>query len=112
MMIIILEPKKNLGGGRANQLAGSLADAVGKLRIVHGSRQDQRANQGRGDAHRLVVGCAPTPFGELALDEPNEVLDAPTCGAAYFCVLARHFAPCRGDDAAQLRSVHEPRSPA
>ena len=66
--------QKKLRGRRANLLARCLADAGGELRIVHCSRQDQRPNQGRGDAHRLVVGCAPTPFGELALDEPNEVL--------------------------------------
>src|SRR3954469_5734500 len=104
MMIVISKVKKNLGSGCADQLAGSLAEAVGKLGIVDGSCQDQRPNQGRGDAHRLVVGCAPAPFGELALDEPNEVLDAPTRGAAYFRLLARHFAAGRCDDATLLRS--------
>src|SRR5437763_443231 len=63
-----IRSQKKLAGRGANQLARCPADAVGELRIVHCARQDQRPNQGRGDAHRLVVGCAPTPLGELALD--------------------------------------------
>src|SRR5438477_5165831 len=107
MMIVIYRDKK-LAGRRANQLARCLANAVGKLRIVYRSRQDQRANQGRGDTHRLVMSRAPAPFGELTFDEADDVLDAPARGAAHFGLLAWHFAPCRGDGASLLRSGHMP----
>ena len=48
--------------------ARGLADAIGELRIVHCPRQHQRTDEGRRDAHRLVVSCALPPLGELALD--------------------------------------------
>src|SRR3954470_23972648 len=102
MTSVISEVKKKLAGRRANQLARRLADTVRKLRIVHCSRQDHRADQGRRGGHRLVVGCTPAPFGELALDEANEVLDAPAGRTAHFRLLARHLAPCGGDRAAVL----------
>src|SRR3954466_13144577 len=108
MMIVILQVKKNLAGHGADLLACCLADAVGKLCIVHRAREDESANQGRGDAHRLVVGCALAPFRELALDEADEVLDAPARHMAHFRLLARHVGPGRRDGAALLRGGHVP----
>src|SRR6266850_524783 len=93
-------PKKS-SGRIAGERPRGLADGLGELRIGHRAREHQRTDQGREDAHRLLVRGALAPLGVLALDQPDQVLDAPADGAAHLLVLARHFAAGGGDGAAQ-----------
>src|SRR5438094_1051511 len=93
--------QKNSAGRAAHQLARRFTDTFGQLRIVHRPREQQRTNQRSDDRHRFLVRGALSPFGELLLDETDELLDATGDGAAHFGTLTRHLGAGRRDRAAQ-----------
>src|SRR5205814_6063868 len=68
----------------ADQRARRFTDTFGQLRIIYRPREHQRTDQCGDDSHRLLVRGALTPFGELLLDEPDQLLDPPAHHAPHF----------------------------
>src|SRR5207302_7253142 len=99
MMYVILLVKKS-ANYPTDELARGLADFLGKLRIVHRASDHKRTNHACHHGHGLVVRGLLSPIRELALNEPDHVLDAALDGAPNFLLLTRHLAARGGERAA------------